>query len=261
MSVLIRIQNFDFDSHISTFQWPNIAGIEKFKGQRVHSANWDHDYDYSNKRIAVIGNGSSGVQIVPQLVKLPGTSVTNFCRGPSWIYYRVPPSQHLGKSGKTGKNPTYSEEEKTNFTIAPEKMRDHRRDMIRRTNKAFRMVRYIDYPLGSCIEPESTQQFIKDSEANKEAMEIARAQMSERLGHDPRLCEMLIPKWSLGCRRITPGEGYLEAFTLPNCDITQSPIVEITENAVHTADGKVHEVDVCKFRIATLREFDHQAKY
>ena len=78
-------------------------------------------------------------------------------------------------------------------------------------------------------------------------MQTAREQMAERLGHDPRLCEMLIPKWSLGCRRITPGEGYLESFLLPNCDITQSPIQRISEHAIHTADGKVHEVDVCKF--------------
>jgi hypothetical protein len=77
-------------------------------------------------------------------------------------------------------------------------------------------------------------------------MAIASAQMAERLNHDPRLCEMLIPKWPLGCRRITPGEGYLESFLLPNCDLTQSPITHISENAVHTADGKVHEIDVCK---------------
>jgi hypothetical protein len=93
---------------------------------------------------------------------------------------------------------------------------------------------------------DTSAQFIKDSEANKEAMQIAKKQMSERLGHDARLCKMLIPDWSLGCRRITPGEGYLESFTQPNCDITQSPITHITENAVHTADGKVHEVDVGK---------------
>ena len=90
------------------------------------------------------------------------------------------------------------------------------------------------------------KQFIKDSEGNKEAMTVAEEQMRERLKHDPRLCDMLIPKWSLGCRRITPGEGYLESFSLPNCDLTQSPIVRISENAVHTEDGKAHEIDVRK---------------
>jgi cation diffusion facilitator CzcD-associated flavoprotein CzcO len=124
----------------STYRWPDITGLEKFKGIRVHSANWDHSHDYSHKRIGVIGNGSSGVQIVPQMAKLPGTTVTNFARGPSWIYYRVPPSQHLGNSGKKGNNPKYTEEEKKAFRENPELMRDNRRAMINRTNKAFKMV-------------------------------------------------------------------------------------------------------------------------
>ncbi|KAK5064630.1 hypothetical protein LTR84_000464 [Exophiala bonariae] len=210
---------------LDVYKWPEIPGLTDFVGKQVHSAYWDEDYDYSHKRIAVIGNGSSGVQIVPQMAKLPGTSVMNFARGPSWIYYRVPPSQHLGKSGKSGNNPEYTEAEKKNFRENPDAMREHRKAMIGRTNRAFRM-------------------FIKDSEANKEAMRAAREQMAERLGHDAQLCKMLIPDWSLGCRRITPGEGYLESFLLPNCDITQSPITHISENAVHTADGMVHEVDV-----------------
>lgn len=180
-------------------------------------------------------------------MKLPGATVTNFARGPSWIYYRVPPSQHLGNSGKSGNNPKYSEEEKRNFREHPEAMREHRKAMINRTNKAFKMVR----PPGTRFMASSTAtnvgaQFIKDSEANKEAMKIAEEQMRERLGHDPRFCEMLIPKWSLGCRRITPGEGYLEAFGLPNCELTQSAITHISENAIHTADGKAHEIDVCR---------------
>jgi cation diffusion facilitator CzcD-associated flavoprotein CzcO len=80
-----------------------------------------------------------------------------------------------------------------------------------------------------------------------EAMAIAQEQMRERLNHDPELCRMLIPDWALGCRRITPGDGYLEAFSLPNCNLTQSPILRISENAIHTADGKTHDIDVCKF--------------
>ncbi|OQV00216.1 hypothetical protein CLAIMM_05744 [Cladophialophora immunda] len=208
-----------------TYQWPDIKGLKDFRGHRVHSANWEHEFDYSNKRIAVIGNGSSGIQIVPALVKLPGTTVTNFVRGPSWIYYRVPPSQHLSQSDKSGNNPIYTEGEKKRFREEPGTMKEHRRAMISRTNKAFRM-------------------FIKDSNENKEAMKIAEEHMRERLNHDPRLCDILIPKWSLGCRRITPGEGYLEAFLLPNCHITNSSITHVGENTIHTADGQAHEIDV-----------------
>ncbi|KAK5709231.1 hypothetical protein LTR17_019956 [Elasticomyces elasticus] len=61
----------------------SIPGIESFAGHRVNSADWDHSFNYPFKMMAVVGNGSSDVQIVPQLIKLPGTTVTNFARGPA----------------------------------------------------------------------------------------------------------------------------------------------------------------------------------
>lgn len=124
---------------ISHQKWPTIQGLHDFKGHITHSANWDHDYDYSGKRIAVIGNGSSGIQIVPQLQKLPGTDVMNFIRGPTWIYYRVPPSRHLGRK-TDDPNPAYTEEEKKRWREDPEELKKYRKGMIHRTNKAFRQV-------------------------------------------------------------------------------------------------------------------------
>jgi cation diffusion facilitator CzcD-associated flavoprotein CzcO len=114
--------------------------LHDFEGHLTHSANWEHNYDYSNKRIAVIGNGSSGIQIVPQMQKLPGTDVTNFMRGPTWVYYRVPPSKHLGRE-TDDPNPDYTEEEKRNWRENPEELKRYRKAMIHRTNKAFKMVR------------------------------------------------------------------------------------------------------------------------
>lgn len=75
----------DAVTHHSQWKWPSIPGIHSFKGHKVHSAAWDHDYDYSHKRIAVIGNGSSGIQILPQMAKLDGTTVVSFQRGATWI--------------------------------------------------------------------------------------------------------------------------------------------------------------------------------
>lgn len=87
-------------------------------------------------------------------------------------------------------------------------------------------------------------QFVKNSSENLEVCRLAHEQMAEKLGHHPDLCEKLIPKWELGCRRITPGQGYLESFLLPNVQLTQSQIVRISETGLHTADGKFYEVDV-----------------
>lgn len=77
-------------------------------------------------------------------------------------------------------------------------------------------------------------------------MRLAEQQMRERLQNDPRLCDMLIPSWELRCRRITPGDGYLEAFLKPSCKITNSPILRIEGNKIHTADGQAFEADVCE---------------
>ena len=118
--------------------WPKIYGLESFKGHVTHSARWDHSYDYSHKRIAVIGNGSSGIQIVPEMAKLAGTTVRNFIRSKAWVYYRVPPSRHLGRETDDA-NPEYLEEEKQRWQD-PEEHRQYRKAMIARTNKAFRMV-------------------------------------------------------------------------------------------------------------------------
>lgn len=217
------------DGHVLTGHrhpsWPKIEGLSSFKGHVTHSANWEHNYDYSNKRIAVIGNGSSGIQIVPQLAKLPGTEVKNFIRSPAWIYYRVPPSKHLGRE-VDDPNPAYSEEEREKFRD-PVAHQEYRKNIIHRTNKGFRM-------------------FIK-GDANNEHMEFASKQMAEKLNHDPELCRMLIPKWQVGCRRVTPGPGYLESLTQPNCHLTDNPITHVSENAVHTADGKAFECDVRKY--------------
>lgn len=88
---------------------------------------------------------------------------------------------------------------------------------------------------------------MKGSEGAHDAVSFAAEQMASKLGHDPELCRMLIPNFEVGCRRITPGPGYCEAFTQPNCHLTDSRITRISENAVHTADGKTHEVDVGMF--------------
>lgn len=88
-------------------------------------------------------------------------------------------------------------------------------------------------------------QFIK-GEYNEETVRLASAQMAEKLNHDPVLCEQLIPKWEIGCRRVTPGPGYLESFLKPNCSLTSSPITRITEKGILTADGEEFECDVCE---------------
>ena len=84
--------------------------------------------------------------------------------------------------------------------------------------------------------------------------------MAAKLNHDPVLCEKLIPKWEVGCRRVTPGDGYVESFVRPNVHLTNSAITHVSETGIHTDDGTFHELDVivCAtgFDISQVPAFD-----
>jgi cation diffusion facilitator CzcD-associated flavoprotein CzcO len=232
--ILISAQGF-----LSQWKWPNIEGIHDFKGHKTHSAHWDHDYDYKGKRIGIIGNGSSGIQILPQLAKLKDTTIVSYQKGPTWISASLgealgvtkknPPQPDMKKVDETDSevgsnfNPRYTDEDKERLR-KPEEMKAYRKKLQHGMNKGFKT-------------------YQKDGAANVNATKATVERMRQALDYREDLCKMLIPDWDLGCRRLTPGEGYLESFLLPNVSITQSPIQRITATGIQTAD-KHHELDV-----------------
>ena len=63
-------------------------GSGQLPGHKIHSARWDHDYDFTGKRVAVIGTGASAIQIIPELVK-QAEFVKVFQRTPGWVLPRL----------------------------------------------------------------------------------------------------------------------------------------------------------------------------
>lgn len=51
----------------SKWKWPDVPNISDFQGELVHTAAWPKDFDYKDKTVAVIGNGASGVQVLPAI--------------------------------------------------------------------------------------------------------------------------------------------------------------------------------------------------
>uniref|UniRef100_A0A0W0FEU3 Monooxygenase n=1 Tax=Moniliophthora roreri TaxID=221103 RepID=A0A0W0FEU3_MONRR len=69
-------------------RFPDIPGLDTFKGSKFHSGTWDHDVDLKGKRVAIVGNGSSASQMIPVIAEDPSVRITNFCRTPNW--YMLP---------------------------------------------------------------------------------------------------------------------------------------------------------------------------
>lgn len=240
--VIISAQGF-----LSRWKWPDIAGIHDFKGHKVHSADWDKSYDYSGKRIGIIGNGSSAIQILPQMAKLRGAQIVSFQKTPTWITPSLgetlantggnpqEPAEEddvgvdMGEVSESDEevgsnfNPRYTSKDKRRFAD-PEKHKQYRKMLQHGMNRGFRL-------------------FSKGSEQNAKSTRATEERMRKALNYNEELCAKLIPSWTLGCRRLTPGEGYLESFLLPNVALDQSPITSITGTGIQT-ETQHHELDV-----------------
>ena len=84
---------------------------------------------------------------------------------------------------------------------------------------------------------------IKGTPLQEGGKAIFTEHMAKRLESKPEILKALLPSFSPGCRRLTPGPGYLEALTQPNVNFITSPITRLSESAVHTEDGTTHEID------------------
>ena len=203
---------------LSHWRWPSIPGLHDFEGHLCHSAVWDSNYDFASKKVAVIGNGSSAIQIVPQLVDKV-EHLTNFVRRPTYI------TPGLGSAIIGGKTQhIYSEEEKQRFREDPEALKQYRKKIQAGSNRSFDM-------------------FVKESAAQQAGRQQTADMMKTRLGDNEELASRLIPEWEVGCRRATPGPEYLESYTKDNVSLVTSSIERIQLDGVRTVDGKLHEFD------------------
>ena len=98
------------------------------------------------------------------------------------------------------------------------------------------------------IENELNQRFkfiIKGTQQALEARQYSEEEMTRKLNGDPTLADKIIPKdFNVGCRRPTPGNGFLEALVAKNTTCFTGPINRITPTGFVDHEGNEHEVDV-----------------
>ncbi|MDF7805793.1 flavin-containing monooxygenase, partial [Acinetobacter baumannii] len=83
---------------ITEAQIPRLEGLDTFTGEMFHSAKWNHDYELTGKRIAVIGTGASAIQFVPQ-IQPKAKELFVFQRTAPWVLPK--PDTDLGEFSKS----------------------------------------------------------------------------------------------------------------------------------------------------------------
>lgn len=193
-------------------RYPDISGIDTFAGAIFHSARWDDSVALENKRVGVIGNGSTGVQIVGALA---GTAarLVHFQRSPQWI---MPVVQF-----------DYSDEDRAAFRADTKKI-----DEIRYGEEYWSGVRRFT---SAIVHPDSPEM--------QEIEELCKRNLEEGV-RDPQLRETLRPNYHAACKRLIYSWNYYDAAQHPKVVIETSAIERIEPAGVRMKNGELYELDV-----------------
>ncbi|BBY04767.1 flavin-containing monooxygenase [Mycobacterium noviomagense] len=197
---------------LSDASFPNIRGIDSYRGKKIHSAHWDHDYDFTGKRVGVIGTGASAIQIVPELVK-QAEFVKVFQRTPGWVLPRldVPtprPVQEL-------------------FAKVPA-AQQLARQALYWGHEASATALVWNTPLTSLV-----------ARLGKAHLRVAVK--------DPWLRRQLTPDFVPGCKRMLVSSDYYPALQRDNCKLIDWPIATLSPVGIRTSDGVEHHLDCIVF--------------
>ena len=224
---------------------PAFEGLETFEGEWYHTARLPHEgVDFTGKRVAVIGNGATAVQIVPEVAK-HAAHVFEFVRNP---YHCLPARNH----------PLDADDW--------QEIHSHHKEIWEQARNNFGGFPYADF-LGAALEfsPEDRQRVyeegwrkggfplafstfadvVTDMEANDTFMEFLRAKIHE-IVRDPDVADEVMPKDPFVTKRPPLEHGYYAALNRDNVtvvDMKRSPIENVTAKGISTREGD-YEVDM-----------------
>ncbi len=190
-------------------KYPDLKGLDSFAGEVVHSARWDHDLDLQGKRVAVIGNGSTGIQMIDPLTKIC-SKVVSFQRTPQWI---VPiPNKKYSAFGHKLQN-------------------------------TFPFIsKFYYYTFRFVMEQLMGRGIIKDGWSRRTMGKLCQWNLNSV--KDEKLRQDLTPDYVAMCKRLVMSSEFYPAIQKPNAELVREGIDHVEAGGIVTKDGKLHELDV-----------------
>jgi cation diffusion facilitator CzcD-associated flavoprotein CzcO len=185
--------------------FPEIDGLDSFRGTRWHSGRWNWDHDLSGETVGVIGSAASAVQFVPEIVE-QARQVYLYQRSANWVLPK--------------EDTPYTGEQLEHFREDPNAALALRKEIYDRVDQ------------GMCFQ---------DPEAN--AMSEAAGLAALEQVKDPALRAKLTPDHPFGCKRPLISNEYYATFNGPGLELVTDPIERITANSIVSADGRERLID------------------
>lgn len=203
-------------------RYPDIPGLNDFKGAKFHSARWDHSVPLEGKRVAVLGTGSTGAQIVSTLARR-GIDLAVFQRTPQWIFPLL--DRRYGKMDRA----------------------------LMRTFPGLSKLIHHTYRVA--FENLFARAVLKPCWQRRLMSWLCKKNL--QTVKDPELRAKLTPEYKPMCKRVVMSTEFYPAIQRKNVQLITEDIERIEPNGVRTKDGVLHEVDV----LALATGFDAHAYF
>ena len=190
---------------------PALEGIDRFKGEIFHSAEWPAEFSGKGKRIAVVGTGASAIQFIPH-IQPDAESLHVFQRTPAWVIPQQDGSISQEKRKAYSRYPVLQK-------MARQKIYAQREALV----FGFRNPQWLKWVEKTAVN--HMHQSIKN----------------------PDLRKKLTPDYRIGCKRILLSNTYYPALAQPNVEVHTTGISEVEEAAVIDTEGNRISVDTIIF--------------
>ncbi len=232
---------------LSVPNWPDVRGRDDFNGELHHTALWPHDgVDFRDKRVAVVGTGSSAIQSIPMIAK-DAASVTVFQRTPN---YSVPAHNHP-------MDPDYAAKIKANYADLRARQGEtfnniageHAKRSAMSVDEAERIAEYERrWREGGLLFLASFDDILMDEAANDTMKSFVHDKIRSVV-NDPDVAELLCPDNIIGGKRLCVDTDYFATYNRDNVslvDLRQHPIDRINSKGIEVG-GQQYNVDVIVF--------------
>ncbi len=210
-----RTERFDVVvSAIGLFTVPNVPswpGLDQFQGPVFHASQWQHEHDLTGKRIALVGAGSSGVQIAAELAKT-AEHLYVIQRDPNWINPK--------------NNRDYTDEERARRRVA----RNYRRDRLEHFRTETKLLRG-----GKVLRPGTKQ--------DEAARRMTEQYIDSVLGGRADLKAAVMPNHAFFAKRPVKGDGFYEALCRDNVTFARATVCAAGEEGLVDERGREYRVD------------------
>ena len=190
---------------------PNFPGLKDFKGKLMHTFEWDEDELIEGKNVAIIGNGATGVQVIPDTTSR-AKQLTVFQRSPSWVIPR--------------KAQTLSRVQQTLYRYFP-------------TMRKYYRTQNLD-------EQDARHAMVVDNDVRALGEEFSKDYLASQVPSNSNLRAQLTPSYPFGCKRVVLADEFYLALNQEHVILETRPIECITRDGIRV-EGTATPFDLLIF--------------